>query len=283
MKITKPDADSLILENSTMLFKIVGVVFLVVGVVLLYFMTESYTLKCSSPKKQCVLVHKQWYSTTQRTIEKIDKAKVTYSRRNENGINYYLKLKTGKRVITLNQISSPSKAILKSNAKKINQYLKNPKNTLYIKQLYPYWLFILPVVLIIISDLLFILPKKVVARFSRSEKKLVINRKNVFSKENKEYNLDDIKEVTLEETAGKNGRMYRLAFVFKNGISEPLTKTYDNLLPNKLKAMKTVSEFLHLPINPQYNNLDQKQSKIALVIFLIAVLFIGMSFLVINR
>ena len=275
MKINKPEISILTVETSTLFFKLFGFIFLVSGVVLLYFMTDTYTLKCENRKSQCVLTHHQLFVNKKKPIASINRAKIFYSRSKEGNRVYYLKLKTSEGNIPLNQIASPFRKSLRKNALTINRYIRAPRDSaITIENLYPWWFFLLPILFIITSTVMILLPKTTLVTCDKSANALMIRRKNIFSKIEKKYSLSSVKKVILEETAGNNSRLYRIAFVLNDDSIIPLTKTYDNFLPSKIKSIDAICEFLNLAKDHSLSDKIKDKKKLGFIIFIIALSFI---------
>lgn len=268
----------LIIQSSTLIFKCLGMLFLILAGIMLYFMTDSFTLKCKERKSVCVLTHYQWFRSQEKAIDHIKRAKITHVRSKQGSKSYFLKLKTSEGNIKLNQIGTPGKTLLRKNALSINRYIRNPRdNVIIIKKLYPSWFVILPAVFIISSLLIIFMPKKTLIRLDKSSNALIIQRKNIFSKKENKYALSQVKKIILEEATGKNSRLYRIAFVFKDDSIVPLTESYDNFLPRKIKCIDAICAFLNLKKVPRITEKFKNQKKLGLIIFIIALTFIAES------
>lgn len=281
MKLTRPSLSQLTVESSTLIFKLVGFIFFIAGLVVLYFMTERYQLSCDSTTMRCDLKTITWFNQQSKNIGKIKKAKVINTSRKKGSYNYFLKLKRKKGGIKVNKMGSPSASAIKPQVAKINAYLQDPRGVLTINPLFPIWFYILPFSFLLISSSIIVFPKKVKVLFDSNENSLIIQRKNIFSNQEKRYVLSDIKEIILQDTYSRNGRLYRIAFVFKNGDIIPLSESYDNFLESKIKTITEMSQFLNIDFNSELTARVEKQKKLALLVFVIAGIFILVSMMMV--
>lgn len=113
----------------------------------------------------------------------------------------------------------------------------------------------------IIGLLLIFIPAKITLTLDKTRNQLLFIRVSLFKKSQETYPLDQISNVTIQESRNSKGNiMYRVVFELKDHTIIPITTAYDSMLVSKLKLANQVSSFLNLEND---NNLKKENIKIA--------------------
>jgi hypothetical protein len=287
MKINQKSFSELVVIIKPTLFRAIGGLFFITGLILLCVLFTPSTITCQSKAEnmaaQCVLTQNFAFVYPLKTeLGDLETAKLHRWKNNKGQTQYQVRLIGTLQNATLGIFPNMSKYAPNSVIQAINRYIEtDTKHYFPVPFLMNYLIALIGSAFTITGFLFITLMNAVTLRFDKGNNTLQIKRKNLFGTKIESYQLDNIEAIDIESSRTTKGQQtYRLVFKCHEGENVPLTKGYDSLLNSKLKLASTLSDFLEVPTQDKIDSAqttNKNSKKLATVFFVVALIIVAGS------
>lgn len=258
MKVLRQNSSELTLQHSPWWIWMMGGIFVLMGGLPLLFLGQS-TLTCqrSTPTVgTCQLVKGTLFRHQVETfaLQDLTEARVeTRSARRKGGrrrsLTYQILLVTRDREIPLKDYYSSGDGQL-ARANRINQFRKTP-SLLTLSETEddrPWALGFLALFSSVGVGTILVFGQKLTYEFNRTLGLLAILRQGVIGTKHREHSLQNLAGIRIECSSSSKSKNYRVALVYENGESVPMTFYYSSGRAEHAQTASQIGEFLKLPI-----------------------------------
>ncbi|MFZ6029282.1 MAG: hypothetical protein ACOYYS_16340 [Chloroflexota bacterium] len=250
MKVVESNSGRLVLRSSPSVLIVLGLLFALLDLPILYFFARSVTIHCErlEPKQiTCTLNEKLFDAipVRQRTIENVQGAEVeTYS--DSDGDTYKVVLLTTGGRIPLTPYSSSGYDDKAAVVAQVNQFVgAGRQDVLDIQQPVTWWLLLMLLIFGGVGVSMLLFAKTVQVEMDRSQGVLRIRKTGLLGSRTNEFLLREVEDISLESMDDNDGgTTYRIRFRMHTGEEIPLTSFYSSSVKDKQRAIDMMKEFL---------------------------------------